>query len=177
MTLTISLALAAVLLPILGVCLLLRRFAAGNQELPVTTEWLGELSAERYRPMMRLLDDTDFKFLRGQKGFTPAMAKSLRRQRAGIFRDYLSMLENDFQRISLALKLVMAQSECDRPDLARTLMQYQIRFATGIVVAHWRLLLFRGGIDGFDVAELVHLFDSMRVELTSLVPSAVAMPA
>jgi hypothetical protein len=177
MTLTISLALVAMLLTCLGVILLVWRFASGAEELPVTTEWLGELSAERYRPMLHLLDDTDFQFLRSQKGFTPAMATRLRRQRAGIFRGYLGMLEADFGRISMALKLILAQSECDRPELASLVLQQQIRFAGGIVCAHCRLILFGWGVTGVDVAGLVQLFDSMRIELTTLVPSASPIPA
>jgi hypothetical protein len=177
MTLLISLSLAAVLLVIFCVCLLLRRFAPGRRELPVTTEWMGELSADRYRPMLRLLDDTDFQFLRSQKGFTPAMAKRLRNQRAEIFRNYMRMLEGDFQRICAALKLVLAHSEVDRPELASTLMQYQVRFAAGIIGANARLLLFRFGVNGIDAAGLVKIFDSMRIELTNMVPSSAAIPA
>ena len=157
--------------------MLLRRFAPGNQELPVTTEWLGELSAERYRPMSRLLDDADFQFLQKQNGFTPAVAKNLRRQRAEIFRGYLCMLEADFQKICATLRLVLAHSECDRPDLAAHLLQYQIRFAAGIVGARCRLLLFRVGVNAVDAADLVKLFESMRIELTAMVPSASAIPA
>ncbi len=177
MTYTLCLALVAVLIPVLGVCLLLRRLTPGDQELPVTTEWLGELSAERYRPMLRLLDASDFEFLRTQKGFTPEMEKNLRRQRTAMFREYLNLLESDFARICMALKLVMTQSECDRPDLATTLLQYQLRFAAGILTAHWQVFLFRCGIRNVEISGLVELFDGMRIELTTLVPSAAAIPA
>jgi hypothetical protein len=177
MTLILSVVLSAVVLLTLAVFLMLRRFAPGKQELPVTTEWLGELSAERYRPMLRVLDKSDFQFLSSQKGFTPAMAKNLRCQRAGIFRGYLSMLEVDFQRICATLRMILAHSEVDRPELAGMLVQCQIRFAAGIVSAHVRLLLFRFGVNAVDAEGLVRLFDSMRIELTSMVPSAAAIPA
>jgi hypothetical protein len=39
-------------------------------ELPVSTDLLDDLSIERYRPMLRLLDDQDLRFLREQPGFT-----------------------------------------------------------------------------------------------------------
>jgi len=40
--------------------LLVRRMAFNGSSLPLTAEWIDELSIERYRPMMRLLDGGDF---------------------------------------------------------------------------------------------------------------------
>jgi hypothetical protein len=48
-------------------------------------------------------------------------------------------------------------------------------FALGMQSVQIRLLLFRWGICGVDVTDLVKTFDSMRVELRSLVPAE--MPA
>ena len=59
--------------------------ALPRQQLPVTAEWIDELSIERYRPMMRLLDSGDIEFLRAQPGFTPKMVTKLRAQRCQIF--------------------------------------------------------------------------------------------
>ena len=60
-------------------------------------EALAELSVDRYRPMLRLLNDDDLRFLRVQPGFTPDMARSYARQRCKIFRGYLKCLETDFR--------------------------------------------------------------------------------
>ena len=54
-----------------------------RETLPVTQEWLAELSPDRYRPMSRLLDNRDIRFLREQQGFRPEMEKRLRTQRRG----------------------------------------------------------------------------------------------
>ena len=59
---------------------LTRRFAS-PQQLPVTAEWIEELSIERYRPMLRLLNQKDLLFLRAQPGFAPQMATDFRIQR------------------------------------------------------------------------------------------------
>src|SRR5438270_7633371 len=96
--------------------LLVRRLGSGSESLPVTTEWLADLSDDRYHPMLRLLEETDFRFLRTQKSFTPAMEQRLRAQRVEVFRGYLKMLESDFKRVCTALKIVLIQSASDRPD-------------------------------------------------------------
>ena len=41
----------------LGVLFLVSRLGADHQVLPVTTEWLNDLSTDRYRPMLRLLQE------------------------------------------------------------------------------------------------------------------------
>src|SRR4051794_28756912 len=109
--------------------LVARHFGPGSEILPVTTEWLGDLSDDRYRPMLRLLEESDFRFLRAQEGFRPAMEKTLRAQRAEAFHGYLRMLECDFKRVCLALQIMMVQSESDRPDLASALLHRQLTFA------------------------------------------------
>ena len=66
----------------------------------------------------------------------------------------------------------MLQSRRDRPDLAATLMRQQLLFACGVLTVQFRLVLYRFGFCGVDVTDLVRIFDSMRLELRSLVPSA-----
>jgi hypothetical protein len=157
--------------------LIVRKVAFQASSLPVTAEWIDELSIERYRPMMRLLDGGDIAFLRTQPGFTSRMASKLRQQRCQIFRGYLRCLDGDFGRVCSAIKLVMLQSQHDRPDLATALIRQQTMFAVGIMNVHFRLFLYRWGICGVDVAGLVNIFDSMRLELRTLVPAASPMGA
>ena len=151
---------------------LARRMSADPQMLPVTTEWLSELSAERYRPMARLLDRSDFEFLRAQKGYKPEMGKRLRRQRAEAFRGYLQLLESDFNRVATALHLIVAHSTHDRPELAGALLYQRFTFVCRMAEAHLRVALFRLGWDGVDAAELIGIFDGMRLELRTLVPQS-----
>ena len=153
--------------------MLIRTMGSGGQSLPVTAEWISDLSAEHYKPMLRLLDSADIEFLRGQPGYTRDMESKLRAQRCQVFRGYLRCLTSDFQRVCMALKIVMVQSEQDRPDLASVLMHQQILFATGLLGIHFRLALYRWGICSVDVTGLVRIFDGMRVELCNMVPSSV----
>jgi hypothetical protein len=161
----------AVLITVLVV--LVRSLGSAGHSLPVTAEWIDELSTERYRPMLRLLDAGDLDFLRSQPGYSPRMESKLRAQRCQIFRGYLRCLNEDFRRVCMALKLVMAQSEQDRPDLASVLVHHQIMFSTGMIAIQARLFLYRWGICSVDVSNLVEIFDVMRVELRTLMPAAV----
>jgi hypothetical protein len=157
--------------------LLVRKTAFSGSSLPLTAEWIDELSIERYRPMMRLLDGGDLEFLKSQPGFTPRMAAKLRVQRCQIFRGYLRCLSGDFQRVCAAIKVLMLQSQHDRPDLAGVLIQHQIMFASGMAAVYFRLFLYRWGLSGVSVTGLVTNFDRMRLELRSLVPATMSVGA
>src|SRR5437763_8657862 len=107
MTSIVVLAVAILAILITALTLLVRSFGTCAQSLPVTAEWIDELSIERYRPMLRLLDSTDLEFLRTQPGYSPKMESKLRAQRCQIFRGYLRCLSMDFGRVCMALKLLM----------------------------------------------------------------------
>ena len=165
----ISIAVAATLL--LALALIVRRAAHGGAHLPLDAHWIDELSIERYRPMIRLLDERDLEFIRSLPGFTPRMAIHFREERCRIFRAYLEIMEGDFARVCTAVKVLMLQSQFDRPDLASELLRLQATFALADSLIRARLLLYRFGIGRVDVSVLVRTFDSMRLELQSLVPA------
>jgi hypothetical protein len=159
-------------LPVVGAIIWSGHRAMSPKRLSVTLDWLEKLSPERYKPMVRLLNRQDLDFLRSQPGFTRKMERGFRRQRCEIFRGYLRQLEGDFQQVCTALKLVMVQSNADRPDLAATLLRQQMWFKAGMLAVHFRLLLHGHGIGTVEVAGLLKLFDGMRLELRSLVPAS-----
>ncbi len=149
----------------------LTRHFALPQQLPVTAEWIAELSVERYRPMLRLLNEEEFEFLRTQPGFTPAMATKLRIRRCEIFRGYLHVLDSDFKRICMAVKVLMVQAQQDRPDLASVLVKSQMTFAVTMIQAQAQMMCYRYGFGTVDVTALLKLFDGMRIELWTLFPA------
>lgn len=158
---------------VLGLILVLRKVAFSSGDLPVTAEWIDELSTERYRPMLRLLDGQDLEFLRAQPGFTPAMEKQLRRQRCQIFQGYLRSLSLDFRRVCAATKLLMLYSKNDRPDLAGALLHHQFVFGMSFLQVEVALHLYGWGLCDVNVGELMKVFDRTRIELRALVPSSV----
>ena len=70
------------------------------------------------------------------------------------------------------MKVLMLQSQFDRPDLASVLVRHQVSFAWGVALVNARLIFYRWGFSGVDVSGLVKTFDVMRLELRSLAPSA-----
>jgi hypothetical protein len=169
----------AVLLPsvicaafLVAVALVVHLLARAESALPVTAEWIGELSTDRYLPMARLLNFDDIAFLRAQPGFAPEMEYRLRLQRCQLFRGYLRCLNSDFKRVATALKVLLTQSQHDRPDLAAALVQHQIRFAATMLNVRARLFLFQYGVGTVEVDALLRIFDAMRVELGALVPAS-----
>ena len=173
MILVIAISIVTVLALILALVMVIRSLGSTGQCLPVTAEWIDELSIERYKPMMRLLDAGDFEALRAQHGYSPRIAARLRAERCVIFRGYLRCLNADFRRVCMALKIVMVQSEQDRPELAAALIRHQLMFGCGMIMIYARMFLFRWGNCTVDVTGMVRTFDVMRLELRGLVPSAV----
>ena len=139
---------------------------------PQSVEWIDEIPADRYRPMARLLDSADFEFLRTQPGITRRQIVSIRHQRCRIFRGYLRSLNADFGRVTMALKLLIAESGEDRADLAKLLLRHQTLFACAMIRVQLRLLLYSCGLGQVDVSGLVTLFNGMRQELMTMVPAA-----
>ena len=161
----------------LGLVALVRRIASPSVALPATPEWISELSVERYRPMLRLLDEEEFRFLQSQDGCTPKMAATLRRQRCKIFRGYLRSLSSDFNRVCVAIKILMMQASVDRPDLASALLRTQLTFACGMAMAHVHVTLYSVGVGTVSVSELLQPFERMRIELRSLIPAEMGAAA
>ena len=159
---------------IIALALVIRRVAFTHSSLPVTAEWIADLSGDRYRPMLRLADGTDLEFLRMQPGFNGRMAAKLRQQRYQIFKGYLQSLQVDFGRAVVALKVLMLHSREDRPDLAVVLLRHQLAFGWGMVSARAHLFLYRCGIGSVDVRSLVRVFEAVQTELRNALPVGVA---
>jgi hypothetical protein len=147
----------------------LTRHFSSPQQIPVTVEWINELSLDRYRPMLHLLNQKELRYMRTQPGFTPKMETKLRIERGQSFRRHLHNLDDDFERICSAVKVLLAQSKHDRPDLALALVQSQMKFSYCMMVMQWQLVCYRYSARTVDATALMALFDGMRIELRSLV--------
>jgi hypothetical protein len=124
-----------------AIALLLRRLIVGPKTLPVSVDWINDLSAIRYRPMERLLSAEDERFLARQPGCNRKMVRRMRSERRKLFRNYLACLSTDFGRVSAALRLIMTHAAQDRPDLAGILYKQQVLFIIGLLNVQWRLVL------------------------------------
>ena len=169
MSAAVQIFLLACIAPGAAVIAVFWKLRFGAVILPPTTDWIDEFSVERYRPMLRLLSDTDLRFLCSQSSVTPQVVAHFRRKRCRILRGYLRSLAADFTRVVGALKLVMTQASSDRPDLAALLIRSQATFAACMVLAHSQLLLYRFGIGIVSVDAALKVFEGMRLELRTLV--------
>lgn len=156
---------------------LFRRLIAGPKSLPVSVDWIDDLSVSRYRPMERLLSQADYRFLASQPGFDKKMLRSIRSERRRVFRGYLACLCRDFGLVLAALRLMMTYSAQDRGDLARILYKQQAMFAFGMVGVEWRLALHACGLGTVDVGGLVNVMESMRLQLRQMIPADSAAAA
>ena len=134
---------------------------------------IAELSTERYRPMIRLEDGSDLSVLGSLPSVTRKTAARLRKEHCRVFRAYLQCLQTDFQTVRWAVKVLMLQSQTDRPDLAAMLLRSQFAFACGLLKAQLRVTLYSHGIGSVSVGDLLKRLDQMSLELRDLIPIAV----
>ena len=170
MSATVLILVIACIAPGAALVVVFWRLGSAAPTLPLTTVWIDEFSVERYRPMLRVLDGTDPRFLCPHSSVRPNFVAHFRREQCRILRGYLRSLTMDFTRVLTALKLVMAQASIDRPDLASLLIRSQATFAVCIVMAQVQLMLYRIGIGTVNIGELLKVFEGMRLELRTLIP-------
>jgi hypothetical protein len=177
MDLILGLAVVVCLVVVAALVFLFRRLIAGPKSLPVSVDWINDLSIARYRPMERLLSEDDYRFLASQPGFDKRMLRRIRSERRKVFRGYLACLRRDFSLIGTALRMMMTYSTQDRPDLAGILLKQQALFALGMLAVQWRLVLHACGLGTVDVRGLVGAMEFMRLELRQMIPAESATAA
>jgi hypothetical protein len=160
-----------------GMIVLVCRKLACDASLPPESDWLQHVSPDRYRPMERLLDAAEYRRLEKNPAISRKMLRRIRSSRIRLFRQYLQCLSLDFNRVCKGLKLVAVHSAQDRPDLAALLIRQRVAFSLHMVMAEIRLTMHALGIGSVDTAQLVAAFDSMRLELNSLLQAQPAAAA
>src|SRR5215469_12048681 len=104
----------------------------------------------RYRPMFRLLDESDCGFI--ASGFPGrANLRRFRAARRSLFRVYLRNLGADHARIVGAMRELLVQSQMDRPELAKALYRCQLMFALAMISVEFKLQLHAMGLGTVDV--------------------------
>jgi hypothetical protein len=128
------------------------------------------VSAERYRPMLRLLSDEDLNFIPAKSG----LRRSLRTRRRELFRSYLRCLARDYAHLLAGVRTVMVQSGMDRPELARALAKNRTLFLMLLYKVEFRLTLHAIGVGKVEVSGLVEALEGLRnqVNVLSALPTA-----
>jgi hypothetical protein len=134
----------------------------------ITPEWLENFSTSAYHPMEGLLADEDFTFLSHQPGFDLSLYRKLRRERLRIFRQYLTRLVSDFNRLHLVTRVLIAQSSDDRSELVSKLIWLKVRFSIALIRAEASYVLCRFGLSSLAVRGLILHLEEMHAQLTAV---------
>ena len=153
------------LAPVALALVFLYRKLSSQPDSEVAVDQCLVLSLEKYRPMERLLQEDDFRFLAAQPGFSPQLGRRFRTERRRIFRSYLRNLRRDFSRLSSAFRILIVHSVEDRGDLAKSLMRMRVMFAFGMLAVEGRLLMHAAGMGAVNVSGLVASLDTMQAQM------------
>ena len=108
------------------------------------------ITGDYYKPLGRLLSGDV-----AEVGFTPRQAKNLRASRRRVFRSYLTELQGDFLTLHQEARILLRDSNIDRPDLAMELVKQYVGFHVTVLLAHGRLAAFGVNLQPIAVKELL----------------------
>jgi len=136
--------------------------------------WVATFSADKYRPMERLLNEKDYTFLAAQPGYDPSIARRLRKDRRRIFLNYLASLRSDFYALHGAAMELAATSATDRPELTSRLMHEKAAFQFAVAEVRLRLAFSAVGIGRPSATPLLAVLSrvSQTARQRDLMPSA-----
>jgi len=126
------------------------------------------VSAQRYRPMLRLLSDEDIDFVAANS----VLHRTLKSSRRKLFRSYLRCLTRDYGYLLAGIRAAMTGSGTDRPDLARALAKNRALFALAVYKVEIRLALHSLGLGKVDISGLVDAFEGLRAQVNVLSAAA-----
>jgi hypothetical protein len=132
----------------------------------IDPDWLENFSPASYYPMQRLLSAEDFRFLSRQPGFDLSLYRKLRRDRLQIFRQYMSRLILDFNRLHVTARFLLAHGREDCSDLASQLVWLKLRFSLAVIQAQLTYLLCCVGFRTLAVRSMIARLEEMSAQLS-----------
>jgi len=130
-----------------------------------------EVSMDRYRPMARLLDAEDLRFLTSRPGYRREMGARLRAARRRIFRMYLAELSADFRQLHAAARRMAAEAPEQHAGLVPVLMRQQFAFWRSLAGIELRLALSWTGLEPGDARSLTAIVEELQRALTAAAPA------
>jgi len=159
-------AAALVLLVLFGV--LFYKLASRFDPQACNPDWLENFSLEKYAPMERLLDRSDFEYLSSQPGYRAEVGDRLLAERRKVFAGYLRLLTRDFNQLLRIAKLMLVYSAEERPELAKTLWRQQITFYLAVTAVRCKVAIMPLGWTTVDVPRLVNAVGGLRDQICSM---------
>lgn len=136
-------------------------------------DWWESFSAASYAPMLRLLDNRDYTFLASQKGYKPAIARRLRRQRIGVFQSYLAGMIRDFERLMKVARVIAVFAHEDQTHFAAEWSALRWRFYGSVIAIEARVTLNWLGIPvTVNAREPLASLQRLETRAQQLIPTA-----
>jgi hypothetical protein len=157
----VPVSLAAVLI-LLAFGLMFLRLAKRVNAPAGNPEWLESITLERYAPMERLLQRSDFAFLEAQPGYRPGIGARLLAERRKAFAGYLRLMTHDFDQLLGLAKWMLVHSTTDRPEFGKALWRQHIAFYCAVYALRFRVAFYPLGFAGVDARKLVDSLASLR---------------
>ena len=126
-----------------------------------------QTSLDRFRPMARLLNPEDLRFLASRPGYRPEMGARLRDSRRRIFRMYLAEISSEFQRLHAAARRMAAEAPEQHADLVPLLLRQQVVFWRSLAVIEVRLALSWAGLAPADASALLEIVEQLQRALAA----------
>ena len=164
---TVYVGVIAALVLSVATAIVFYRLLAAPRAASAPAEFLDTFSTERYRPMLRLLDDDEFAFLAAQPGFRKEIGRRFRRERIRIFRSYLTRLQRDFHKLHAAARVAVTYASEDGAELASILLRQRWTFLWVCAAVQFRLCLYQAGLTTMDLRGMVDLVEAMRCQLAA----------
>jgi hypothetical protein len=166
----LTIVLATVLCVVVTIALLLRNILRQTMEPLPDRSWLESFNVNRYRPMQRLLAESDYEFLEANGGSADVIRR-LKAERRRLFRLYLRNLVRDFNRLHRAARILSLEADTDRSEFAILLLRMRVAFACTVAMVQFRLTLNAFGLGTVDARRLLRTLDQMSVSYASLNPA------
>jgi hypothetical protein len=136
---------------------------------PLRTPFVGtlETGSEYQFPFRRLLDPTDFDFLRAA-GLRTTKVAAFKTQRRRIARLWLRTLAADFNRVDNAAGFLLVESQADRPGLAATLFRKRTIFCCCFLRAEVQIALATSGYESRQSWASLEALEMLCMEMRKL---------
>jgi len=154
---------------------MLRRITRSRATAEDLEAWL-DINWQSSRPIQRLLDPSEFEFLR-LRGMKEQRIRQLRAKRRRLFRMYLRRLTHEFNTVHGLLRMAMVDANADRADLATELGRQRLLFYRHLVVVELRLAVDALGFDSTPTLDLIRPLERLHLEFANLVPAAAGAQA
>jgi hypothetical protein len=140
------------------------------------TEEQRKYSAERYRPMRRLVSGTDLQFLQSVPGCNPEIARRYSKAQRRVLGTYVRHLKLDFRRLHRQARLLLANRDATAADshLLWILMRQRFEFERRIALLESRLALGSLGVTMPSVEPLLEMMNAMRLQVNQIDYSSAA---